>query len=109
MTTSQDGSQSKPLHTNYIKYFEKVQIRATDLVLSVKKLKYKQRLMQSKLPTPKYRRLRGDMIEVYKILTNKYDTGIDFNYKKYHASRTRKHNLKLVIHKLQGWINLSRQ
>jgi len=39
------------------------------------------------------------MIEVYKILTNKYDTGVDFNFEKYHASRTRGHNLKLANHR----------
>jgi len=34
-------------------------------------LTYKDRLKRLKLPTLKYRRIRGDMIEVYKILTNK--------------------------------------
>ena len=29
--------------------------------------------MELKLPTLKYRRIRGDMIEVYKLLMNKYD------------------------------------
>ena len=28
--------------------------------------------------TLKYRRIRGDMIEVYKIVTNKYDSGVNF-------------------------------
>jgi len=39
------------------------------------------------------------MIEVYKILTNKYDTGVDFNVEKYRESRTKWHNLKLVNHR----------
>jgi len=36
--------------------------------------------------------IKGDMIEVYKILTNKYN--IDFNFEKYKEIRTRRHNLK---------------
>jgi len=60
-------------------------MRATKLVLTIKHLTYKERLVQLKLPTLRYRRLRGDMIEVFKILTGKYDT-----------CRTRGHNLKLV-------------
>ena len=36
-------------------------------------LSYTERLKKLKLPTLAYRLLRGDMIEVYKILTDKYD------------------------------------
>ena len=36
------------------------------------------RLKRLKLPTLKYRCIRGDMIEVYKILTNKYDSRVNF-------------------------------
>jgi len=51
-----------------IKDLERVQMRATKLVFGLKKKCYKERLME--LPTLKYRRIRGDMIEVYKLLTN---------------------------------------
>jgi len=78
---------------------EKVQMRATKLVLTVKHSKYKERLIQLQLPTLRYRRTRGDMIEVYKILTNKYDTNINFSFEKHQDSRTRGHNLKLVSHR----------
>jgi len=47
----------------------------------------------------RYRRMRGDMIEVYNILTNKYDTNINFSFEKQQDSRTRGHNLKLVSHR----------
>ena len=57
-------------------------MRATKLVLTVMHLKYKERLMRLQLPTLRYRRIRGDMIEVYKILTNKYDTNINFSFEK---------------------------
>jgi len=59
-----------------MKDLEKVQMRATKLVLAVKHLTYKERLLQLKLPALKYRRLRGDIIEVFKILTGKYDTDV---------------------------------
>jgi len=62
------------------KDLEKVQMRATKLVLTVKHLTYKERLVQLKLPTLKYRRLIGDMIVVFKILTGKYDTNVTFSF-----------------------------
>ena len=55
---------------------EKVQKRATKLVLTVKKLCYEERLQKVKLPTLKYRRIRGDMIELYKIFAGKYESEI---------------------------------
>ena len=59
-----------PHRLGLIKDLEKVQLRTTKLVISIKNLTYKDRIKRLKLPTPKYRRIRGDMIEVYKILTN---------------------------------------
>ena len=55
-----------------IKDLQKVQMRTTKLVISIKNFTYKDRLKRLKLPTLKYRHIRGDMIEVYKIVTNKY-------------------------------------
>ena len=51
-----------------------MQKRATKLIISLKTLPYKERLRKLKLPTLKYRRLRGDMIEVFKIINNMYST-----------------------------------
>ena len=59
-----------------IETIEKVQKRATKLVISLKKLPYKERLLQLNLHTLKYRRLRGDMIEVYKITHEMYDRSV---------------------------------
>jgi len=56
-----------PHRQGLITDLEKIQMRATKLVLTVKHLTYKERLVQLKLPTLRYRRLRGDMIEVFKI------------------------------------------
>ena len=53
---------------------EKVQRRATKRIPSLANLEYEERLRQLKLPTLVYRRLRGDMINVYKYLNKIYDT-----------------------------------
>jgi len=41
---------------------------------SLKNMEYNQRLRKLNMPTVKYRRARGDMIEVFKILNGIYDT-----------------------------------
>tara|TARA_B110001454_G_scaffold210883_1_gene225906 strand:- start:49 stop:1224 length:1176 start_codon:yes stop_codon:yes gene_type:complete len=56
-----------------IKIVEKVQRDFTRYIVGVKHLSYQDRLQKLKLPSLEYRRLRGDMIEVYKIVHNKYD------------------------------------
>jgi len=60
-----------------IEAIKKNQKRATKLVISLRKLPYKERLQHLNLYTLKYRRLRGDMIEVFKILHHMYDTRIN--------------------------------
>ena len=57
----------------YIKAIESVQRRATKMIPTIKDLSYSERLKKLKLPTLAYRRARGDMIEVYKIVTDIYD------------------------------------
>ena len=49
---------------------EDVQRRATKLIPEIKHLSYPERLRKLKLPTLSYRRIRGQMIEVYKIINN---------------------------------------
>jgi len=71
-------------------------IRATKLVSGLKKKCYKERLMELKMPTLKYRRIRGDMIEVYKLLTNTYDDNT-FQLHTNSDTRTRGHTMKLVV------------
>ena len=65
-----------PYKKGDIEAIEKVEKRATKLVISLKKLPYKERLLQLNLHTLKYRRLRGDMIEVYKITHDMYDKSV---------------------------------
>ena len=54
-----------------IKLLEGVQRRATKLVPELKELPYEERLRRLGLTTLKERRVRGDMIETYKIMTGK--------------------------------------
>ena len=56
----------------------KIQRRATKLIPGLRDLRYEERLKQCGLTTLKMRRLRGDHIEVFKIL-NGYEN-IDINF-----------------------------
>ena len=51
---------------------EAVQIRATKMVPGLRSMTYTESLKTLKLPTMTYRRLRGDMITVYKIMKGLY-------------------------------------
>ena len=64
-----------PHHQSLIEKLENVQKRATKLI--VKKLHYEERLRRLKLPTLKYRRIRGDMIELYKIFAGSMITQLN--------------------------------
>jgi hypothetical protein len=75
---------------------ERVQRRATKMIKSCHKLPYSDRLEYLKLPTLTYRRIRGDMIEVYKILTNKYDNNVTLNLSLSNCTYTRGNALKLT-------------
>ena len=63
-----------PRHVKHIVMLENVQRRATKLVPGLAELEYEERLKRLELPTLAYRRLRGDLIEVYKIMSGKYDS-----------------------------------
>ena len=62
-----------PHRSGSITDLERVQMRATKLVSGLRKNCYKEKLMELKLPTLKYRRIKDNMIEVYKLLRNEYD------------------------------------
>ena len=84
-----------PHTVELIQALERVQKRATKLVNCCKKLSYKDRLRYLQLPTLKYRRLRGDMIEVYKIINGLYDNRVVPSLPLNVNSRTRGNTFKL--------------
>ena len=59
----------------HIKEIETVQKRATKLIIKFKK-PYRKSVSHLNLPTLKYRRLRGEFIEVFKITHNTYDEAV---------------------------------
>ena len=84
-----------PHKVEYITTLENVQRRATKLVPSIKDLPYEDRLKRLRLPTLAYRRLRGDMIESYKMF-NSYDQDVALNLQR-RDSYTRGHKYKLCM------------
>ena len=70
-----------------------VQRRATKQIHALKNLSYEERLR--KLPTLRYRRLRGDMIETYKLLHDIHDSTLPKLTTPIIDGTTRGHSLKL--------------
>ena len=79
-----------------IDMLEKIQRRATKLIPELRDLRYEERLKECGLTTLETRRLRGDQIEVFKILNGyeNIDSNIFFEIKK--SKITRGHNFTLV-------------
>jgi len=59
---------------NDMEALEKVQKKDTKILPALKNLSYSERLKICQMTTVHYRRIRGDMIETYKIVTGKYET-----------------------------------
>ena len=70
-------------------------MRATKLVARLQNMSYSDRLRELNLPTLKYRRLRGDMIELYKMVRGLYDSdaSMHLNYSKVVSVRGNKFKL----------------
>ena len=77
-----------------INKIESVQRRATRMVKGLNKVEYTERLKRLNLTTLECRRLRGDLIETYKILNGKEELDPD-KFFKLAESNTRGHELKL--------------
>ena len=85
-----------PILIKDITLLESIQRRMTRAIPGLQHLSYEERLRRLDLPTLAYRRLRGDFIETYKILTGKYDPGVTNNlFELAEDRRTRGHQLKV--------------
>ncbi|KAK3099864.1 hypothetical protein FSP39_010887 [Pinctada imbricata] len=97
-----------PYKQKHIEQIEAVQRRATKQLPGMKELSYPERLRKLKLPTLSYRRIRGDMIEVFKILTGKYDKDASHCLKLWKdmavRSSERGHNMKLYLQRAKSQI-----
>ena len=86
-----------PYFKKYIDHLEKIQRRATKLEHGYRKLTYEERLRRLGLTTLQQRRLRGDLIETYKIVTGKEWIEMK-NYFTFHAG---KYNTRSRCYKLE--------
>ena len=91
-------SPSRP-HDTRIDEIERVQRRATKLIQGLSKLNYCERLKRCGLPTLKYRRIRGDMIETYKIMSGVYDINVSPILELNLDRRTRGNCMKLAVNR----------
>ena len=69
-----------PSLKKHITAIENVQRRATKYIPGLSQMSYPDRLRKIGIPTLLYRRYRGDMIEVYKIMTGKYDESVTADF-----------------------------
>lgn len=74
---------------------ERVQRRATRMVMDIREKPYCQRLQDLDLPSLYYRRKRGDMIRVYQVLHSQLELSANI-LERERTHRTRGHPLKLV-------------
>ena len=86
-----------PYKRCYIDLLERVQRRATKIVPELRNLTYEERLQRLNLTTLEERRIRGDMIETYKMLTGKenIEPGKFFTMAPIRGDPDLQHNLKL--------------
>ena len=71
-------------------------MRAAKIIKQLNKCSYENRLRQLDLPTLRYRRIRGDMIEVYKLVHDLYDSYSCINLEFSRDVNTRGNRFKLA-------------
>ena len=86
----------RPYRKKDIDKLERIQRRATKMIPELRDLSYKSRLLQCGLTTLMTRRLRGDQIEVFKIVNGYEDVDRNMFFKLKEGSRTRAHKAALV-------------
>jgi hypothetical protein len=84
-----------PFQIKDIEILEKVQRRATKMVRCISKLPYEDRLRRLNLFSLRYRRIRGDMIETFKILKGIEDVDSRQFFQLSGLKQLRGHSLKL--------------
>ena len=86
-----------PRLRKHIDLIESIQRKFTKRIIGLGDLEYEERLRKLRLPSLEYRRLRGDMIEVYKITHDFYDPPtVATLLTPFSENTTRGHNFKLT-------------
>ena len=94
------GSQVWNSHLNkHIDYLENIQHRSTKSAPGLSMLTYEGRPRKIGFPTLAYRRIKGDMIETFKIISQKYDPEVNDFIKLREDSCTRGHKYKIFKNK----------
>ena len=86
----------RPYRKKELDKLERIQRRATKMIPELRDLSYESRLLQCGLTTLETRRLRGDQIEVFKIVNGYEDVDRNMFFKLKEGSRTRGHKAALV-------------
>ena len=87
----------KPYRKKDIDKLERIQRRATKIIPELRDLSYESHLLQCGLTAPETRRLRGDQIEVFKIVNGYEDVDKkNMFFELIEGSRTRGHKAALV-------------
>jgi len=86
---------------------ENVQRRATRIVPELKGLTYEERLEALNLPTLEYRRLRGDQIQLFKIVTHIDDIDYSSLFTLASNNQVRGHSMKLLKPRANKTIRLN--
>ena len=100
-----------PSLKKHIQIIENIQRRGTKLVPELININYTDRLKMLNLPTLKYRRKRGDLIQVFKILNGHYDINwqVFFTLDTNRTHNTRGHSKKLVKRRTLTSLHLNRK
>ena len=86
----------RPYRKKDIDKLERIQRRATKMIPELRDLSYESRLLQCGLTTLETRRLRGDQVEVFKIVNGYENVDRNMFFKLKEGSRTRGHKAALV-------------
>ena len=86
----------RPYRKKDIDKLERIQRRATNMIPQLRDLSYESRFLQCGLTTQDTRRLRGDQIQVFKIVNGYEDVDRNMFFKLKEGSRTRGHKAALV-------------
>ena len=85
-----------PYHKKDIEVLEKVQIQATKMVYGYGDLNYMDRLSLLELPSLEGWRVRGDLIEAFKLLKRIANLDYSLVYKLFGDSKVRGHTYRIV-------------